>query len=373
MSNRLKEIIKKIIPPSRYTFNRRMERVEKNVGAVNGHLDEHIAKIDKRLAYMGKSFSNLERQTPKKVLYNNDFERTVIRSFYDVTESDDFKEKFLALIKDLDPQSIETVTRILRRQQLIKGTEGRNLDIWTREEQKRIKELEEAFESLKFKVADDLYCYKNYLLPVNHFEASVFYDRHGLALVEGLDSVQDKDIIDVGGFIGDSVLIFAPLTNKNVYSFESIMENYKIMLQTIELNHIKNAVAEKLALGAALGTITMNVSGSCSGVETPLGTEVFYQETVDVIPLDDYVDAHQLNVGLIKVDIEGFEQEFLKGAEKTIKEQKPILLLSIYHNVDDFFSIKPMIEGWGLGYKFKIHKPKDYTVSREVLLLAEIR
>lgn len=69
------------------------------------------------------------------------------------------------------------------------------------------------------------------------------------------------------------------------------------------------------------------------------------------------MDEHKLDVGMIKVDIEGAEQSFLKGAKKTISEQKPTLLISIYHNLDDLMAIKPMIEEWNLGYKFRIYRP----------------
>ena len=67
----------------------------------------------------------------------------------------------------------------------------------------------------------------------------------------------------------------------------------------------------------------------------------------------------------------GFEQQFLKGAENTIKTQKPTLLLSIYHNANDFFQIKPYIESLDLGYKLKIRKPIDGHIRGEILLLAE--
>ena len=85
------------------------------------------------------------------------------------------------------------------------------------------------------------------------------------------------------------------------------------------------------------------------------------------------MEGTDIEVGLIKVDIEGAEQDFLAGARKTIEKHKPVLLMSIYHNADDFFDIKPIIESWNLGYKFRIHKPVDYSVSREVLLIAEVR
>ena len=94
-------------------------------------------------------------------------------------------------------------------------------------------------------------------------------------------------------------------------------------------------------------------------------------EKVPMIRVDDYVREHKIKVGLIKVDIEGAEQSFLRGAKETICKQKPTLLISIYHNVDDFLDIKPMIESWNLGYKFKVFKPTIGSVSAETLLICE--
>ena len=92
---------------------------------------------------------------------------------------------------------------------------------------------------------------------------------------------------------------------------------------------------------------------------------------IEATTLDDFVRKNNIEVGLIKVDIEGYEQHFLKGAEQTIKTQKPALLISIYHNIDDYLHIKPMIESWNLGYKFKIRKPEE-SLFLETLLIAEI-
>ena len=80
-----------------------------------------------------------------------------------------------------------------------------------------------------------------------------------------------------------------------------------------------------------------------------------------------------MKVGLIKTDLEGSEQLFLKGAENTIKMQRPTLLISIYHSADDFFKIKPLIESWNLNYDFKIVKPLDGQILLETLLICEPR
>lgn len=93
--------------------------------------------------------------------------------------------------------------------------------------------------------------------------------------------------------------------------------------------------------------------------------------TVPMITVDDYVNNNNLEVGLIKVDIEGAEPLFLEGAKNTIIKQKPILLLSIYHNAHDFFELKPLIESWGVDYRYRIYRPTIETATSEILLIAE--
>ena len=44
------------------------------------------------------------------------------------------------------------------------------------------------------------------------------------------------------------------------------------------------------------------------------------------IPLD-YFDFDASGIGLIKIDIEGFELKALKGAVKTIRKHKPVIII----------------------------------------------
>ena len=87
---------------------------------------------------------------------------------------------------------------------------------------------------------------------------------------------------------------------------------------------------------------------------------------------DDYVKENNIKIGLIKTDVEGFEQNLLMGAIETIKRDKPVLSISIYHTFDDFFNIKPWIENLNLGYKFKIIKPDVEDICCDVTLIAEV-
>ena len=89
--------------------------------------------------------------------------------------------------------------------------------------------------------------------------------------------------------------------------------------------------------------------------------------------VDAFVRENKLEVGLIKVDVEGAEQMLLRGAEHTLREQRPALCIAIYHNMDDFMHIKPWLENLGLGYRFRIFRPVlEPSFMVETVLLAEI-
>lgn len=82
------------------------------------------------------------------------------------------------------------------------------------------------------------------------------------------------------------------------------------------------------------------------------------KEMVKVSRLDSIIKDEK--VSLIKVDIEGSEQAFLKGATETITKNKPILLLSAYHKVSDLWELLYYVSNLNLGYKFYL---RHYSMS----------
>ena len=67
--------------------------------------------------------------------------------------------------------------------------------------------------------------------------------------IKNINQVKNKNIIDAGGFIGDSAIVFSYYTDKNVYSFEPFLQNYNMILKTIELNKKNNIIPVNMALG----------------------------------------------------------------------------------------------------------------------------
>ena len=287
-----------------------------------------------------------------------------------------FYQKYLNLIKNLDKESVEIINNIVG-----KISNYNNIDepvYFSQSQSQKIKELSEEYNNKIIKINEELFIYDKYILPENNFELEAFYGKYGKDYVKNLNQVKNKNIIDAGGYIGDSAILFSDYTDKNVYSFEPFLHHYNMMLKTIELNKKNNIIPVNMALGDSNKELSLYSNGNLNmGLSIDRNSEQSdincIENKVKMVTLDSYVKENNIEVGLIKTDLEGFEQSFLKGAIETIKEQKPVLIISIYHNYSDFFEIKPMIENLNLGYKFKIIEPKaPESAVVSTLLFAEV-
>lgn len=223
---------------------------------------------------------------------------------------------------------------------------------------------------------NDYYQYKQYKLPVNFFQASLFLYHNGMHKLKTLDTMKDDEvIIDAGFCIGDSALIMRDFTKNKIIGFEPTEENIELAKKTISLNKLDNIQIEKYGLGNKNCIAYFNFSPSDA---YDIGAVAIIENgdkrnKCEIITLDDYVKKHHIKVGLIKSDIEGFELKLLEGAIETIKTQKPRLLISIYHNYNDFYKIKPWIEALNLGYEFDFYHGLYAEPVIETLLIAEVK
>ena len=317
-----------------------------------------------------------KRQSYLRKLYFHPGEREALaKLFSDAMNREDSAQRFSALISGLDNESRNTVSDIIHRMGMIADGNKSLQDVYTQREQEEFVRMNDEFSSKIVKLNDNLYYYNGYYLPVNQFDSSVFYSKYAIDELTTLDSVRNKDIIDAGGYVGDTALLFSSYTDKSIHVFEASPSNMDIIRETIRLNQLENIVPVSKALGEKSGTATFSLGerNSCNSLVERPGYNYPNHIEVPVITLDDYVRENNLEVGLIKVDIEGGEQLLLKGAVETIRTQHPILLISIYHSANDFFEIKPMIEKMCDKYTFRIINPANSAIVIETILLAEVR
>lgn len=356
-------------------------KIKKLIAAYYKEIKEQQIKEDEKQNIQSNMLSGLSTivneiyqiNSVAQKFYQNSFEQSFLKPFIQYMKHPDFNEKYLKLISNLPEEDVFTINNIIRRIQIMTAyPNNAKINIYNTEEQKQRKNLFDNFFNKILKVNDELYVYGKYKLPVNHFEPCVFYYKHGMETLKNTDRIRQQNIIDAGGFIGDSALVLSSYTEKKIYSFEAIPANLQKMQKTIELNSLSNVIPVNKALYSKKTELEFNICDSASSSvkleAIPEGEKV----KVQAIALDEFVKEHNLDVGLIKVDLEGAEQEFLQGALNTIKEQKPTLLFSIYHKPEDFFEIKPILESLNLGYKFRIYNPVDFAIEIETLLIAEI-
>jgi FkbM family methyltransferase len=208
---------------------------------------------------------------------------------------------------------------------------------------------------------------KKYPLPVNIYEESIFKYKHGLKFLpqDIIKSLNNKVFLDCGAYVGDSALMFIRDYNPSkVYSFEPIIGNYNNLLVNIENNNLKNLIPINKGLGEK--SYILNIHS--------LDVSSFISEAgdakINVISIDEFVSENDLSVGLIKMDVEGYELEALRGAKNTIKDFKPLLLIGIYHNPEEFFGTKKYLEKLMPDYQFKIKFLSDIRPLAEIHLIA---
>ena len=145
-------------------------------------------------------------------------------------------------------------------------------------------------------------------------------------------------ILDVGGNIGETALNFAKRTGPTgqVISFEPVPETFQKCLANLKLNGFPWLKAEQLALSDRNEALYFDPASynNSGGIYMRRNTEGL-EFSVRAMPLDDFVAANKLSkVNLIKIDVEGFEFNVLKGAVSTLKLMRPVLFIEINdHNL----------------------------------------
>ena len=146
-------------------------------------------------------------------------------------------------------------------------------------------------------------------------------------------------VYDIGAFHGLLTLFFASRA-KAVVCFEPNTQNHKRLMENLMLNGIKNVEVRKVGVGSRCETRTMAGSPLMPGgasvdgktVEGLLraGVETVVEE-IPIVTLDEEIPQASLSApDFIKIDIEGWGIEALRGAGNTLKLYRPTLFLEMH-------------------------------------------
>lgn len=132
--------------------------------------------------------------------------------------------------------------------------------------------------------------------------------------------------IDVGANNGYyySLKLAKQYPDLQIICFEPNSEIMLCLKKNVELNNINTISLHEVALSKENGASFLRAGMGASG---HLASSNASGVTPVVIKTLDSVIEHHLNIGLIKVDIEGLELDFLLGAVVTLKRCKPFLIM----------------------------------------------
>ena len=135
--------------------------------------------------------------------------------------------------------------------------------------------------------------------------------------------------IDVGASIGLMSLHAARLVRPsgNVIAFEPTQRSFEVFGKSVEVNGFRNIRILKQGLANDKGTIPIYLNRACPSMVSEGKDEPF--EMVEIDRLDDVLKREGISkVRMIKVDVEGFELEVLKGARELLSgKDAPILCI----------------------------------------------
>lgn len=154
--------------------------------------------------------------------------------------------------------------------------------------------------------------------------------------------LKGKVVYDIGASDGIMTLFFSRSVGDNgtVVAFEPHPYSFRRLKRNIKVNRLQNVRALQVAVGdqkmhlelfQPSRLLTAATFDREMAVQLNAGDLVLH--TVEVDTLDSLIARYQLPLpSMVKVDVEGFENNVLLGALETIVRSKPNWLIEIHHD-----------------------------------------
>jgi FkbM family methyltransferase len=159
---------------------------------------------------------------------------------------------------------------------------------------------------------------------------------------------EGSNILDIGAFIGTHVLLLSEIINKNgqIYAFDPLYTD--IIKKNVKANHLEKKVnIYEVCVGGENKEVEIDEIqrdqvanyANASLVKNVNYAEQIKKKKVKMITIDS---LQIKNISIIKIDVEGFELEVMKGAIKTIQQERPVIFIEIWNKEKEKFISNPI-------------------------------
>lgn len=183
-------------------------------------------------------------------------------------------------------------------------------------------------------------------------DVSVVAEAYELYLRKYFDEIKAGVFVDVGANIGKYTVKVARQIGPRgkVVSIEPDPGNFSTLKTNIELNKLTNVYAIKVACWNKTEELSLSLSPSWETATSSVKEKVSnYFVKVKGLKLDDILDDLGIEtVDLIKIDVEGAEEEVIQGARGIITKSERLKVMFEAWNKERFEKCKDILEHCGM-------------------------
>lgn len=147
--------------------------------------------------------------------------------------------------------------------------------------------------------------------------------------------IEPEDIAaDIGANIGMTAILFSELANK-VYAFEPSPTTFSILKNNLDLAETSNVEAHNIGFGNHQETLTITFAannrsgGFVSDKIQPSSGHI--TENISIDTFDSWFTQDIPKPTFLKIDVEGFEQNVIKGGQQFIARHRPTAVMEMNH------------------------------------------
>ena len=160
---------------------------------------------------------------------------------------------------------------------------------------------------------------------------------------------KDKNIIDLGAYIGDNSIPWAMNSTGIIYAIDPSKENTDFIDKMAKHNRVDNVITITKAISDKREVIYYNeIDTTHVSCNTDNGENFFEAVTLDSLNLE--------NIGFIHLDVEGFEFRVLNGSINLITKYNPIVVWENHIEREDYMKIVNF---------FSHHKYSTYMINEQ--------
>jgi len=201
--------------------------------------------------------------------------------------------------------------------------------------------------------------------------SKVVLSKGELSVLRALQILPYEVFVDVGAHVGYYTVRMAKKCRKAI-AFEPNPRNREILLKNIELNNIHNVVVYQYAAGESRYKAKLWLASAGSTLLEGYVTGESIE--VDVVPLDEILEY----ADVVKIDVEGYEWNVIRGAKNLIEKYKPALIVEHHdfrhYRIRDYPTIRSYLRSLGYvelylttPHRLYYHRSRDLSVIKPII------